>query len=388
MAQAIDKSIKNLNTLDKEYKNRIILILSDGQNNYNITEPINNKIIIYTMEIGGNSNKNNLILSQLSKKNHGKAYFYNQNTDEIEKVYSKIKKYFKCKKLLPVGLFSIFFMFILPIILTFFYKGCENEFKIDSMLTGCKSDSSRRYDMLQACTSTQYNSPKGVEKNIQKDSNITSCEPKKNNGFKCHLISNKSVQANIYDLYPRKKIITLINFASGKNKIKNEYKIFLEEVLDRSNIQDTIQEVKIVGHTDLERVKSGKPYYLNQDCQNSNKKTNECLGKERAFQVEQILRQSHFKFINIISKYDNDFFLGSINKELNYTLLKRLNLDQKIDKLIKKLDSTVLSSKYYYNIKEVREDSKIQKEIIDKNIWYRKEFTPFRSVVIIIDTGK
>lgn len=97
------------------------------------------------------------------------------------------------------------------------------------------------------------------------------------------------------------------------------------------------------------------------------------------------MKQTDYIFTKIITKYDDDFFLGHINEELNYTLWIHLNLEKKIDRIIKELDNKNLQTKYYYNIKKVRQDKAIQNKIRKDKKWYRKEFAPFRSVVLIID---
>jgi len=86
-------------------------------------------------------------------------------------------------------------------------------------------------------------------------------------------------------------------------------------------------------------------------------------------------------FNNIIYKYDDDFFLGHINRELNNTLWKALELEATIDELSKKLNI----NKFDYDIKEVRNNEEIQNKIRNNQKSYRKKFTPFRSVVIIVD---
>ncbi len=383
LSKVIDNSIKNLNNLDSQYKNRVIVILTDGQNNYEIREPISSNITIYTIEIRVYSKDKNLALSRLSEENRGISYVYNGDTEEQNKINSKIKKYFKCKRFLSPGFFSVFIMFLLPVILAFLYKGCNDTANINSFFTGCSSNHIKIGDTLQGCSSPQYATPKKIKKYIE--SNIT-CESHKKIKRCSFKDKNKSVEAIIYD-FSSKKIIALKNFASGMSEIDNEYKTFLKEVLKESSIKKRITEIKIVGHTDLEQIDKKKNYPFNKNCkrQNEQNNTNACLGKERAFQVEQILKQSNYHFTNIISKYDNDFFLGGTNKELNGTLWKYLDLEDKIDRIIQELGSKKLRTRYYYDVKEVRKDKKIQNKIRKKKNDYRKEFAPFRSVVLIID---
>ena len=386
LSKVIDKSIRDLNNFNSFYKNRVIVIITDGRNNYDIKESINSNITIYTIEIVADSKDKNLTLSRLSEENSGIAYIYNGNIKEKNKIISKIKKYFKCKKKLSVIL-PIFFMFILPVILTFLYKGCNDISNINSLFTGCNNNHTKINGVLQGCSSTQYYStptPKKIKKDIE--SNITSC--KTDNRIKqCFLISNRSVKAIIYDFYPNKKIIALINFASGMSEINNKYKTFLKEVLKESSIKKEIKNVQIIGHTDLEQVDKKKNYPFNKNCEihHEHNNTNACLGKERAFQVEQVLKQTDYIFTKIITKYDDDFFLGHINEELNYTLWIHLNLEKKIDRIIKELNNKNLQTKYYYNIKKVRQDKAIQNKIRKNKPHYSEEFAPFRSVVLIID---
>ncbi len=197
LSNVIDNSIKNLNTLDSHYKNRVIVILTDGKNNYKIREPINSNIIIYTIEIGVDSKNKNLALNRLSEENRGIAYVYNGDIKEIDKINSKIKKYFKCKRFLSAGFFSIFLMFLLPVISTFLYKGCNDKANINSFFTGCSSNHTKIGGVLQGCSSTQYDIPKKIKKDIE--SNITSCKTY-NRVKRCFLISKKSVEAIIYNL--------------------------------------------------------------------------------------------------------------------------------------------------------------------------------------------
>jgi len=384
LSDIINTSIKNLNTLGNEYENKVILILTDGNNNYDIKEVIDDKIVIYTMMIGDSENKN-LTLNNLLK-NSDMAYFYNKYTQEIDEMQSKIKKYFKCKKILPVGLFSIFFMFILPVIITFWYKGCEDNFSVNLFLTGCDNNSIRSQGMITKCSATPSYTPQRIKKDKEVDSNTTHCKPKNRHGILvkiCFLKSNESVEATIYNISSSKKVIALKNFSSGMSKINDEYKMFLKDVLKESGMKKNINKIKIVGHTDLELTNKNKKYFFNKNCWIFHEKnsTNECLGKDRAFQVKEILKQSDYHFNNIIYKYDDDFFLGHINRELNNTLWKALELEATIDELSKKLNI----NKFDYDIKEIRNNEEIQNKIRNNQKSYRKKFTPFRSVVIIVD---
>jgi hypothetical protein len=369
--KVIENSIENLDSFDETYKNKIIIILTDGQNNYNIeTKKINPKIKIYSMEIGGTQRVENQKLQSLSIETKGVSYsifIKNDNEKDMERMYSKIKKYFKCFKFPSRRL-----VFILSLVLLFpfvspFFKSCKSIAL--PPITGCNRQSD-------------------IPIFIKEDSNITHCEEDIINNIrlkKCTLISNKLVEAIIYT-HGSFKVISLKNFASAKSNIDENYKKFLQEILEKRLNINSIEKIQIFGHTDLEKVSENKLYYFNKNCipiYHVNKNTNECLGNERAFQVKKIISETKYKKNPILAQYDNDFFMRRVDKKLGGTLLKALNLNEDIDFLMQKLNI-----EKNYDINKTRKNDRIQQKIQDNKRLYIEKFQPFRNVIIVIEMKK
>lgn len=359
--QVVETSIENLNNIDREYKNKIILIITDGKSNYHIDEKqLSSKIRIYTMEIKGSNGVENQELQYLSKKTKALSYsvfLKDTNAKDIDRMYSKIKKYFKCIKLPSIGFFSLFVIAIPLYLVT--PKGCENRHIAFPPIAGCSST---------------FNKPVINQKVIEKNNNL--CEEKSINGIKVQECNNskKTFEAIIYN-YNSLKIISLKNFATAKSHISEEYRTFLKNILEEVNIKNP-KSVEIFGHTDLEKVKN-----FNQNCKEYKVKdnTNECLGNDRAFQVKRFFSDLDYK--NISAKYNNDFFMRNMNNKLGGTLWKALKLNTTIQSLMKELNI-----KEDYDIQKVRRyDNKIQQTISKKKTYYQEKFKLFRNVIILIE---
>jgi len=153
------------------------------------------------------------------------------------------------------------------------------------------------------------------------------------------------------------KAIVLQGFPSNESNFSQNKKIFLRDIF-HYKIYDIskIKNIKIYGHTDLE-------YKLS---------SNKDLGIERALKVEKVISTENNK---IETQYNPDFFMRDTDKILNNTLLKVLNLNDKINQLIDELKIPKNGT-----IEEIRNSFKD----IDLSK-YRKRFTPFRSVIILIN---
>jgi len=402
IVQVIEESVNNLNDLGKEYKNRIIVLITDGKNSYDFDiKKIDSKIKIYTMEIGRGKNykTRNQVLQSLSKETNGLSYSVlveNDTLEDMENMHSKIKKYFKCFKFPFFNLVSIT---SISLLMLFSYNNFQDKG------IGCSSSNNKpiEYDSQNehpGCASHNNDFTPQIEKKIKEDNSDINCTKKFINSIKlkkCTLKSEnnisksqKRVEAVIYS-YPPYKIIALKNFASGKSDINKEYKQFLKKILKKLQIKGiaSIKKIEIVGHTDLEKVKENAEHYFNKDCElrfHVKKDTNECLGKERAFQVKKIIDEvEEYKSIDINATYDNDFFMRNVDKKLGGTLLKALNLNENIDLIIKKLDIEEVIKKY--SIEEIRKNKNIQQKIQNKRdrAEYREQFRPFRNVIILIE---
>ena len=362
ISQIVETSIENLNNIDGEYKNKIILIITDGKSNYHIDEEqLSSKIKIYTMEIKGSNGVENQTLQNLSKKTKGLSYsvFLKDIDDrDIDKMYSKIKRYFKCIKLPSIGFLSLFVIAIPLYLIT--PKGCENSHIVFPPIAGCSST---------------FNKPIENQEIIKKSNAIGLCKEKSINSIKIQKCTNskKAFEAIIYN-YNSLKIISLKNFATADSNLSEEYKTFLKNILDEVNIKSP-KSVKIFGHTDLEKVKN-----FNQNCKKYHVKenTNECLGNDRAFQVKRFFSDLDYK--NISAKYNNDFFMRNMNNKLGGTLWRALELNAIIKSLM-----IELNIKENYNVHNVRIDEKIQQKIKNKKTYYRKKFKLFRNVIILIE---
>ena len=205
------------------------------------------------------------------------------------------------------------------------------------------------------------------ESNYKIDENITNCSPKYMNGFQveeCHFIGDKN-KAIIYDVNSSSKAIVLQGFPSGESDFSQDRKIFLKDVFNYkiSNLE-RIKSVKIYGHTDLE-------HYEN------NSSSNKYLGKARADKVQKVISKEMNKS-KIEAQYNADFFMRDTDKILNKTLLKVLNLNDKVTLLINELN---ISKEY--SVKQVEQ---IRNDFKDKDLSkYKKKFAPFRSVVVLIN---
>lgn len=349
LSNVIQASILNLKTLEKRYKRKIILIITDGKNSYTIDKTLlTSDITIYTMEIKGEGGRVNSKLRNLAKWTKGKSYsVFVKDTDEsdIKKLYSKIEGYLNCLTFPKITLISIFLLTI-PLYL-FTPKGCNN-----------------------------YNTQ------LLQDSNISSCKNDTINGIKLTKCSipNQSVEATIYN-YGSFKIVSLQNFSTAKSTISESYQNFLKEILERLN-RNQPKSIKIFGHTDLEGINSKNEHDFNQNCKKYHlpKYTNSCLGTDRAFQVKKILLELDYNNTFISAEYAPDFFMKKINDQLNGTLWRALNLTELVTKLMQQL-----KIKELYNIKEVREDKRVQQEIERKKNYYQEKFIPFRNTVILIE---
>ena len=357
LSQVIENSIEELSNLDDEYQNKILIILTDGKNKYDIEQEIDSTIKIYTMEIGGLKGTPNQNLKNLSNTSGGLSYSVlveNNSDKDIEKMHSEIKKYLKCLKFPMVGLGSVFFIGLLYFLIPISFKSCQ----------GQNSYFSKDF----------------------KDSNITSCQEITVNGIdskKCVFLPDKSIQAIIYR-YDSSSVIVLKNFVSAKSNITKRHQNFLKEIVKRVNINpSSIKKIQVFGHTDLESIDKNKAYYFNKNCESFydvKKNTNECLGNERAFQVKKIISETDYGLLNISAQYNDDFFMQNMNNKLGGTLWKVLDLNEETTLLMKKL-----GIENDYNIKNIRKDGKIQQKIQANKRWYQEKFKPFRNVIIVIE---
>lgn len=203
-----------------------------------------------------------------------------------------------------------------------------------------------------------------LESKYKIDKNITNCSQRYMNGFKveeCNFIGDKN-QAIIYDLNSSSKVIVLQGFPSAQSDFSQDRKIFLKDVFYYKIYNlDRVKNIKIYGHTDLE-------HYEN------NISSNQYLGKARAFKVKKIISKEMNR-TKIEAQYNTDFFMRDTDKILNKTLLKVLGLNDEVDILIQKLkiskEDTVEQIRNYFKDKDLSN--------------YRKKFTPFRSVIILIN---
>jgi hypothetical protein len=350
--QVIESAIDRLENIDKKYKNRIIIILTDGKNDYQIDQDrLTSKVKIYTMEIKGHEGVENLTLKYLAQETKGINYsVFVNGVDEkdIERIYSEIKKYLKCTKFRNLASLSLFFIGI-PLYL-FTPQGCSpfnNGLLENSSISSCKNETINTIKLT-----------------------------------KCRLLSKKSVEATVYN-YGSLKVISLRNFASVKSNIPKEYKLFLKEILEKMNIKRP-KSIKIVGHTDLQGIKNKESHNFNQNCIKYHvpKNTNECLGNDRAFQVKKIFSNLDYNLRDVSAKYNDDFFMRNLNDQLGGSLWKALDLKETISLLEKELNI-----KKDYEIKKIRDDKSIEQKIRVKKKYYQEKFTPFRNIVILIQNN-
>ena len=356
LSQVIENSIEELTNLDEEYQHKILIILTDGKNQYDIEQEIDSTIKIYTMEIGGLKGTPNQNLKNLSNTSGGLSYSVlveNNSDKDIEKMHSEIKKYFKCLKFPMIGLGSLLLIGLLYFLIPISFKSCQ----------GQHSYFSKDF----------------------KDSSITSCKKITVNGIdskKCIFIPDKSVQAIIYR-HDSSSVIVLKNFVSAKSDMSKTHQEFLKEIMQRVNLEpNSIKKIQIFGHTDLESVDKNKAYYFNKNCEsfyNVKKSTNECLGNERAFQVKKIISETDYGLLTISAQYNDDFFMQNMNNKLGGSLWNVLNLNEETALLMKKL---AIGNEYI--VKDIRKNGKIQQKIQADKRWYQQKFKPFRNVIVII----
>jgi len=202
-----------------------------------------------------------------------------------------------------------------------------------------------------------------LKSNHKIDKNITNCSSKNMNGFQveeCHFTGDINNTAILYDVNRTAKAIVLQGFPSNKSDFSQDKKIFLRDVF-HYKIYDIskIKNIRIYGHTDLEY---------------KNISSNRDLGIERALKVKKVI-STEINKNKIETQYNPDFFMRDTDKILNNTLLKVLNLNDKINQLIDELQIPKNDT-----IEEIRNsfmDIDLSK--------YRRRFTPFRSVIILIN---
>ena len=371
--KAIAISAHNLIKHGNGYRKSII-ILTDGEDSCgefskeeiieyikeNTSSKEKDKIAIYIIQIGNVSVQAEKQFEYFTKETNGKKYFINFNQN-ISTVIFDIKKDFK----------SIFKL---------------NQYIFKKIIWILRNFISFLVFILFFLSLSIYtiNLEKKATTSIHKE--VTSCSKKPVNGIDvttCTFLKDTKTQAIIYT-HKNLEVIIFKDFSSASSTFNQSRTLFLQDVFySQMTPFKNIKNILLWGHSDLQRVKRDDNVDSeNHYCKSNHIKinSNECLGTIRTLSVKNAIDKLNYPFSNISISYQNDFFMQNTNKILNGTLFKAMDLEDTVATLKKKLHINEI-----YNPQIVREEFKNKEETLNQ---YKEEFSPFRSVVVIIERRK